>query len=100
MRFLATACAVLTLGSCADSQGPPDVGSESRSEHESRIEREIRTTLQKEMKLSVTVQCEDPGPWRAGKTFGCVVEGAGGTTKVPVTMKADHTFDWSIRLAG
>ena len=100
---LVAACVVLTLGSCGDASPAPsrERPEPSPTAQESRIEREIRTSLRKHARVAVVAECPSPGRWRAGKTFGCTVIWAeGGRTKVPVTMKRDGTFAWSIRMAG
>lgn len=103
-RSLAVMCAVLSRTSWAksSSESPPaqGVAASSRPAQDSRIEREIRISLQKHLSISVTADCEDPGRWRAGKTFDCVVYNSRWTTKMPVTMKKDHTLGWSLRRAG
>lgn len=106
--WLGTLVAAYSLVSCDGGDGSGDEatpGSTAASEQhvgESRIEREIRTSLKKTAKVSVEADCLEPERWRAGATFPCALTFNPHETvqRIRVTMKANGTYDWRVTLVG
>ena len=69
---------------------------------ESRIERQIRTSLLKHAKVAVVAKCREPDQWATGQRFPCTVifPEQLDTHRIRVRMKADRTYDWGIWMAG
>lgn len=71
---------------------------------ESRIEREIRTSLLRSAKIATVAKCDEPRRWKTGGKFTCDVLFTYGdqfsNDRIRVAMKPDRTYGWSIRLAG
>ena len=106
--WLVALVAACSLASCSggDRSGdePSSASKAPDDQHagESRIEREIRTSLKESAQASVEAECREPERWRAGRTFPCALtfHPYDEVSRIRVTMKADGTYDWSVRLAG